>query len=119
MDLEIGRFRTSYYYLNQTTLGEVKVGFRGWFSSGFGRGFGNWFWSDTPGFDWFSVVFELSRLAQQKVEFKFSLHITLFTRSLGGGELWLKGRVFAPVGIVFSRSLYSSSCHSAMHFLYY
>ena len=37
----------------------------------------------------------------------------------GGGELWLKGRVFAPVGIVFSRSLYSSSCHSAMHFLYY
>ena len=27
-----------------------------------------------PGVDWFSVVFELSRLAQPKAEFKFSPH---------------------------------------------
>ena len=47
------------------SLGEIKVGFRGWFSSGFGHGFGNWFWlisgvqkprlwSDTP---WLWLVF--------------------------------------------------------------
>ena len=81
---DIGAFVVNLFVDSKSSsaklLGEVKGGFGGWFWSGFGRGFGNWFWlisgmrkpgfwSDTPGFDWFSVVFELSRLAQQKVEF--------------------------------------------------
>ena len=38
-----------------------------------------------------------------------SLLSYLVYKVTGGGELWLKGRDFVPVGITLSRSLYSLS----------